>query len=58
MLFDLSRRISQNRVIAGVHYQADIEAGFIAAEGCFEILKDGPLFTALMNEARKEAESE
>ena len=58
MLFDLSRRISQNRVIAGVHYEADIEAGFTAAEECFKILREGALFTALMNDARHESKSE
>jgi hypothetical protein len=58
MLFELSRRISKNRVIAGLHYDADIEAGFIAAEECFKILQEGELFKALMNDARKEAESE
>ena len=55
MLFELSRRISENRVIAGLHYVADIDAGVEAAKECFNILKDGELFKALMNDARRKA---
>jgi acid phosphatase (class A) len=58
MLFDLSRRISKNRVIAGVHYEADIDAGVIAADECFKLLREGELFTELLSDAQKEAESE
>ena len=31
-LFALSRRISDNRVIAGVHFDIDCEAGFLLAK--------------------------
>ena len=39
-LFDLAARISQNRIIAGVHYPIDIEAGIAVAIACFNDLKN------------------
>jgi hypothetical protein len=58
MLFHLSSRIAKNRVIAGLHYEADNDAGVIAADECFELLKGGKLFPELLDDARKEAEAE
>ena len=58
MLFDLSRRIARTASSAGLHYEADNEAGVIAADECFKILQEGELFKALVNDARKEAELE
>jgi acid phosphatase (class A) len=40
MLFHLSRRVAQNRVIAGLHYPVDNEAGVAAAEACFALLTE------------------
>ena len=58
MLFHLSSRIAENRVIAGLHYEADNEAGVIAADECFELLKGGELFDDLLDDARKEVAEE
>ena len=54
LLFDLSRRVSQNRVIAGLHYPRDNEAGVVAADACFAMLKTGDKFKALLSRARTE----
>jgi hypothetical protein len=58
MLFSLSHRIAKNRVIAGLHYEADNEAGVVAADECFKLLGEGALFQALMKDARKEVDAE
>jgi len=54
MLDKLARRIAQNRVIAGLHYPLDNDAGEAAANACFELLKEGAKFNELLEEARKE----
>jgi acid phosphatase (class A) len=41
-LFDLAARISQNRIVAGVHYPIDIEAGIAVAIACFNDLQKVP----------------
>jgi acid phosphatase (class A) len=58
MLFHLSRRVAQNRIIAGLHYPLDNEAGVLAAEASFALMKQGKLFKALVKEARRESERE
>jgi hypothetical protein len=35
MLFHLSRRLAENRIIAGLHYPLDNQAGVLAANRCF-----------------------
>ena len=55
MLFDLSRRIAMNRVIAGLHYELDNDAGVTAAEACFKLLKEGKEFGKLVVAARTES---
>jgi len=55
LLFDLSRRVAQNRVIAGLHYPLDNVAGEVAAEACFAMLKTGDKFKALLSRARTES---
>jgi acid phosphatase (class A) len=42
MLADLAERIGWNRVISGVHYPLDHEAGVDAANACFEMLTGEP----------------
>lgn len=58
MLFNLSRRIAENRVVAGLHYPLDNEAGIQAADACFDLLKGGEQFKALVAEARAESKHE
>lgn len=55
LLFELSRRIAENRVIAGLHYPLDNEAGEVAAEACFTLMQRGEQFAALVRAARDEA---
>ena len=54
MLFNLSDRIAENRVIAGLHYPLDNKGGVAAADECFEMLRLGPKFDDLVTAARKE----
>lgn len=39
-LFELAERVSQNRVVAGLHFPTDIEAGKAIGMKCFELLKN------------------
>jgi acid phosphatase (class A) len=39
VLFDLAKRVSQNRIVAGIHYQTDIDAGKAVAIACFRALQ-------------------
>jgi hypothetical protein len=56
MLDKLAHRIAQNRIIAGLHYPLDNEAGAAAAERCFTLLNaPGSQFEKLLIEAQKEA---
>jgi hypothetical protein len=38
-LFDLAERVSENRIVAGIHYPVDIEAGKAVAVACFKDLR-------------------
>ena len=38
-LFELAHRVSQNRVVAGLHFPTDIDAGKAIGIKCFELLK-------------------
>lgn len=59
-LFVLSRRVAENRTIAGLHYPLDNEAGVEAAEKVFTMLTTDdpkrrcPKFFALLDAAKKE----
>jgi len=58
LLFRLSDRVAENRVIAGLHHPLDNEAGVAAAEACFELLNDGtrcPMFKELVQDAENES---
>ena len=55
MLFDLSKRIAENRIVAGLHYPLDNKAGEIAADKCFDLLLPGEKFTQLLDAARGES---
>ena len=39
-LFELAERVSQNRIVAGIHYPVDIEAGKAIALACFADLRN------------------
>jgi hypothetical protein len=39
LLFDIAARVSDNRVVAGIHYPVDIAAGKAVAIACFEKLR-------------------
>ena len=54
LLFALARRLAENRVIAGLHYPLDNEAGILAAESCFALLQQGTMFQALLAHAQLE----
>jgi acid phosphatase (class A) len=58
MLFGLSRRVAENRVIAGLHYPLDNEAGVFAAKECFKRLTYGTEFKKLVTDARAESARE
>jgi membrane-associated phospholipid phosphatase len=54
LLEELADRVALNRIIAGIHYPLDNEAGKAAAAWCAERLLPLPLFGALVAEAQKE----
>ena len=62
-LFVLSRRVAENRTIAGLHYPLDNEAGVEAAERVFAMLTSAdpqrrcPKFLALLEAAKQENRS-
>jgi acid phosphatase (class A) len=64
MLYALSKRLADNRIIAGLHYPLDNEAGVIAANLVFDMLKTDdatrhcPLFRGLLEEAKAESQRE
>jgi hypothetical protein len=64
MLFALSRRIADNRIIAGLHYPLDNEAGVTAAELVFRWLMTNDSdrrcteFRKLVDAAKAESERE
>jgi hypothetical protein len=51
MLARLAERIADNRIVAGVHYEVDADAGRLLAEGLWKYLKhrstvaQAPLFS-------------
>jgi adenylate cyclase len=51
----LGQRIGWNRVIAGLHFPRDGEAGVDVADECFRLLKNGVDFKALLAAAAGEA---
>jgi hypothetical protein len=54
-LFDLAWRISENRIVAGIHYPIDIEAGIVVAIECFKDLQQHVVsVTNLMGQVRGE----
>src|SRR5262249_53925888 len=56
LLFELAHRVAENRVVAGLHYPLDNEAGFAAADKCFELLEGGEKFKSLLNQAKAEGQ--
>jgi acid phosphatase (class A) len=57
-LFSLAARISQNRIIAGVHYPIDIEAGIAVAIACFNDLQKVPEIWTAVNSLRQQVQAE
>jgi len=57
-LFSLAARISQNRIVAGVHYPIDIEAGIAVAIACFNDLKNVPQIWTAANSLRQQVQAE
>jgi hypothetical protein len=55
MLFELAKRVADNRIVAGLHYPLDNEAGDVAADICFEMLQTGKKFQELLDSARSES---
>jgi hypothetical protein len=53
-LKDLAKDIAQNRVVAGVHFEADSKAWQELAEQLFKLLKADPRFFSLVQLARAE----
>jgi PAP2 superfamily len=59
-LFDLAERVSQNRIVAGIHYPVDIEAGMAVAIELFKDLQNIPSVwgTAATNGLRQAVQAE
>jgi hypothetical protein len=55
VLYGLSSRIAENRVVAGLHYPLDNQSGVIAADECFKLLQNGDQFAGLLKAARQES---
>jgi acid phosphatase (class A) len=53
-LFDFAWRVSENRIVAGIHYPIDIEAGTAVAIECFKDLHQVPSVTNLMGQVTGE----
>jgi acid phosphatase (class A) len=53
-LFARSAEFSSNRIVLGVHYPTDIEAGRIAATAMAAVFMQNPAFTSEMEAARPE----
>jgi acid phosphatase (class A) len=64
MLYALSKRVAENRIIAGLHYPLDNEAGVIAANLVVDMLQTDdatrrcPQFRGLLEEAKAESRRE
>jgi membrane-associated phospholipid phosphatase len=53
-LFDLAWRVSENRMVAGIHYLRDVDAGIVVAIECFRDLQQVNSVTDLMADVRTE----
>ena len=53
-LFALAQRVTENRLIAGLHFRVDNEAGEAAGKLCADKLKGGTLYDGLVIKAQNE----
>ena len=53
-LFDLAWRVSENRIVAGIHYPIDIEAGIAVAIEFFKDMQQVISVTDLMADVTRE----
>ena len=53
-LLELAKRVSDNRVIAGLHFPSDMDAGKKGADGVFVIMQDCPTYQNALGYAQQE----
>jgi acid phosphatase (class A) len=57
-LMNRARSYGESRVICGVHYESDVQAGRVVASTLFSVLQENPQFRADLDSARAELAAE